>query len=117
MNTVIVEGGVTTGLITGAVTVLASLILMYFPGLNVWFAAKPSEYKQWFFLILTVLVGAAIATSSCLNLWVFMACDKVGAMTLVQVVVAVLIAVPVNQGVYRVLPEPKAVTMVKEERE
>lgn len=119
MNTavvVVVNSGVTTGLITGAVTVLASLILMYFPKLNVWFAGKPTEYKQWFFLLLTLLVGVLLAASSCLNLWVYITCDKFGFMTLGEVLVAVIVGVAINQGVYKLLPEPNSVTLARAAR-
>lgn len=88
-----------------------SLIFSYIPGLNVKFAGLASEYKRLIMLGLLALVAAAVFGISCTGfgdqLGILLACDKAGAMQLVQ---AFVIAAIANQTTYSLSPQTSRVT-------
>ena len=102
-----------SGFIAAGAGVLLSLALNYIPKLNTKFAALSSAAKSGIVALLLVLVSALIAASSCLNLWIWLACDKGGFMELGQCLFFALVA---NQGVYKLSPQTEAVREVKAER-
>jgi hypothetical protein len=106
----------TAGALTGAATVLLSLALLYIPGLNTWFAAKPKATQQGFMVLLTLAVAIAAVASSCLNLWVFVECTQGGIMQIVQVFIGAILGLATNQGVYQALPQSMAVLAVRAAR-
>jgi hypothetical protein len=104
---------ITAAVINTIVMVIMSMVFLYVPKLNTWFAAHDKEYKQWFMLGIGLLVSIFIMASSCFQWWVWITCDKPGVMTLVYVFVTWIAGMTANQGVYNVLPQPKNVKVAK----
>ena len=94
-------------LISGAVL---SLLFSYFPGLNTWFAAKPSDVKRLIMAGVLLVVSAAIFGLSCAgygsDIGITLDCSKEGVIGLVKVFILALIA---NQSMYAITPLPEKV--------
>lgn len=98
-------------LISGSVL---SLLFSYFPGLNAKFAGLSSEVKRLIMLALLAVVAGAVYGLNCggfgADIGVIIACDRTGAISLVQAFILALIA---NQSIYAVSPESKSVAEAK----
>lgn len=90
---------------------LISIVVSYFPKLNVWFASKPEAVKQGIMAGAMVIVTAVVFGLGCLQ-WIGInnfACDQV---TAVRVAWSLFYAVTINQGIHRLSPKTKEVRAV-----
>ena len=94
--------------------VVLSLLFSYVPGLNTKFAGLAAEYKRLIMLGLLAVVAGGVYGVSCLGWFdVGIACDKAGALALLQ---AFVIAAITNQTAYGLSPQSRQVREVKEGR-
>jgi hypothetical protein len=106
---------VTSEFLVSAVAVLLSLLFMYIPGLNAWYAAKSVITKRLFMLVLLVVTSSAVFGLGCANiLTTDLVCAKSGAIELIQLIG---IAVWSNQATFLITPAPMAVKVAKLEPE
>lgn len=102
---------ISSEIIVGAAGVILSLLFSYIPGLRVWFAKLVSETKQLIMLGLLILVTGAIFALGCFGVAEFgVACDKNGAIELVWMLIAGVIA---NQSTYLISPQTNDVVIAK----
>ena len=87
--------------------VLVSLMFAYAPGLKAWFEGKPGETKAGIMGVVLVLVGLGAFGLACVGLsgdfGLLVTCDKSGAIGLVRVLIAALMA---NQATYVLAVKP-----------
>jgi uncharacterized membrane protein len=115
MNTSIVVPALSAGGLVALVSLVLSLVLMYFPGINKWFAGKTSEIKKAVFLGTAVVIGALWFAMGFLNLppeWGIVV-TPVNFSTFVSAVIGIAFGAGGVQGLYKLLYEPDAVTEVK----
>lgn len=97
--------------------IVLSLLFSYVPGLDVWFAALESKWKQAIMGVCILLVGSAAFALSCTTwgaAWgIELTCDQPGAQVIISTVIAALVA---NQAVYKISPETGRVTAIKAAR-
>ena len=79
------------------VGVVFSLAFSYIPGIKVWFDSLESSHKQSAMGLALFAVAAAIFGLSCGGILDVVTCNQAGALGLVEVLIAALIA---NQSVY-----------------
>ena len=85
-------------LLASIVAILLSLGFSYIPGLSDWFDPLPATKKQAIMGVLLVTVALGVFGLSCGQIIAAVTCDKQGALGLLQVLIAALVA---NQGVYK----------------
>ena len=91
---------------------ILSLLLSYVPGLNTKWAALPEDVKKTIMALGLIAISVGVFVASCapaLGL-VFVECSTGGALKLLSILVAALVA---NQSAHRLAPETKAVKAVK----
>lgn len=81
-----------------------SVVLEYFPWLRVKYNALADHYQQLIMLGLLVLTVAAAYGASCLGLDTRYVCDQDGLFLALK---DLLIAIGINQGVFKLLPKQK----------
>jgi len=77
--------------------VVLSLVFSYIPGVSKWFEGLASGYKQLTMGTLLLVVACVIFGLACWGIVDTVVCDQAGALGLVKVLIAALIA---NQSVY-----------------
>jgi hypothetical protein len=88
----------TSELLSSSAGILLSLIFTYVPWVSDWYEELEAKYKQLVMLAALLAVSGAVYGFSCLEwLKLNITCDQVGAVELLKVFIAALIA---NQGVY-----------------
>ena len=106
---------ISSEMLVGVAGVVLSLLFSYIPGLRVWYAALKSEFKQLLMLGLLIVVSGAIFALGCYDiLSTGIACDKYGAISLVWMFIAALVA---NQATYAISPQPNDVIEAKAVRD
>jgi len=91
---------------------ILSLLLSYVPGLNTKWAALPEDVKKTIMAIGLIAISIGVFVAGCapaLGL-VFVECSTGGALKLLSILVAALVA---NQSLHQIAPETKAVKAVK----
>ena len=83
--------------LSAIVGVVLSLLFSYTPGVNKWYEALAREYKQLLMGVLLIVVAWGDFGLSCGGVVNVFVCDKTGALGLVKVLLAALIA---NQATY-----------------
>jgi hypothetical protein len=87
----------------GAIAALVlSLAMSYIPGLSDWYAGQGSDYKRLIMLGLLAVVSVGVFAMACAGLSDAVVCDQAGALGLVKVFIAALVA---NQATYLVSPK------------
>lgn len=104
----------TTEQLASIAGIVLSLLFSYIPGLNVWFGLLDPLYKRLIMAGLLILVAAASFGLSCYGLWPTVECSQAGALGLIEILVAALIA---NQAAFLLSPQAPAVEQAKKERE
>lgn len=91
---------------------ILSLGLSYIPGLNSWYAGLAEDVKKFIMLVLLAVASIGVLAVSCAPLlgMVFVECTTAGAVQVLVVFIAALIA---NQSVHRISPQVKAVRASK----
>lgn len=75
-----------------------SLVFAYVPGLSAWYALQDGQRKSVVMLMCLALTTAGVFAASCSGLYdIGIVCDKIGAVELVKVFLAALVA---NQGTF-----------------
>jgi hypothetical protein len=75
-----------------------SLVFAYVPGLNAWYSGQDGQRKSVVMLLCLALTTAGVFVVSCTGIYqVGIACDKIGAIELVKLFLAALVA---NQGTF-----------------
>lgn len=77
--------------------VVLSLAFSYVPGVSEWFDGLAKSYKQLLMGALLVIVAGSIFGLACGGVLDVVVCDRAGALGLVKVLIAALIA---NQSTY-----------------
>ncbi len=85
--------------------VVLSLAFSYVPGLNAKFDAQPPTIKRLVMAALLLVVALGAFGLSCAQIISDVACTQAGAIGLVQVFIAALVA---NQGAFLLSPRPKS---------
>jgi hypothetical protein len=102
---------VTSEFLVGAVAVIQSLVFMYIPGLNAWYAAKSVITKRLFMLGLLVVTSSAVFGLGCANiLTTDLVCNKNGVIELLRLIG---IAIWSNQSTFMITPAPMAVKVAR----
>jgi hypothetical protein len=65
-----------------AAGVVLSLLVKWIPGFNAWYASLSGGLKRLVMFGLLVVVGAVVASASCMNLFHWVSCDEQGLMRL-----------------------------------
>ena len=81
-----------------------SLAFEYFPRLEGWYNRLADKYQQLIMLGLLTLAVAAAFGASCLGLDSWYVCDQGG---LFQALKDLLVAIGINQGVFKLLPKKR----------
>jgi hypothetical protein len=106
---------VSSEMLVGIAGVVLSLLFSYIPGLRTWYAALITETKQLIMLGLLVLVTTAIFVLGCYGiLSTGIACDKSGAIALVQMLIVGIVS---NQAAYLISPQANDVVIAKQLRD
>jgi hypothetical protein len=100
----------TAVLLSSIVAIVLSLLFSYVPGLNTWYAALTGEWKRVGMAVLLLLTAGAVFGMSCANVLAYVTCDQIGAIGLVKIFVAALIA---NQATFVLSPVTLAVQTAK----
>jgi len=87
-----------------------SVLFTYVPGLRTKYAALDKTRKQTVMLGLLFVGVLVLFASSCVDLWVVVACDQAGALDIAR---AFVLAVIANQGTHSITPEPEDVGKAK----
>jgi hypothetical protein len=82
--------------------VILSLLFSYVPGLSNWYGGLDSVKKSLFMAGMLVIVAVAVFGLSCWNVIAYVTCDRSGALGLLGVLIAALIA---NQSTYLLSPQ------------
>jgi hypothetical protein len=90
-----------------------SLLFSYIPGLSTWYATLTGQYKSLLMAGLLLVTAAAIFGLSCANVAAYVTCDQAGAISLVKIFIAALIA---NQATYAISPQTEGVKAIKADR-
>jgi hypothetical protein len=102
------ELGAPAGDVGNVVSVLAGILLSmafsYIPGVQDWFGALDGTRKRLVMLGLCALAAIVIYVASCTGLANSVTCDKQGAMALLQLFAAAVVA---NQVAFLVAPKPQ----------
>lgn len=115
MNEVIVIPALSAGGLVALVSLVLSLVLMYFPGVNKWFAAKETEVKKAVFLVVAVVVGALWFGAGFISFppeWGIVT-TPVNVATFVSAVLGITFGAGTVQGLFKLFSEPTAVREVK----
>jgi hypothetical protein len=99
----------TAVLLSSIVAIVLSLLFSYVPGLNTWYAALTGEWKRVGMAVLLLLTAGAVFGLSCAQVLTYVTCDQVGAIGLVKIFVAALIA---NQATFVISPQTVTVKAV-----
>jgi len=104
--------------ITAILVFIITLLFQYFPGLRVKWAGLRSDVKSLVVLGIYLIIGATVAFGGCVAFLAqiipqLMCAD---ALTFIQYVFAVLVAVGAGQGIFALLPELQDVTAARSER-
>jgi hypothetical protein len=93
---------------------ILSLAFSYIPGLRVWYGGKGEEFKSLFMAGLLLLVVGVMFGLGCAG-WIEtnIACSSMGVR---DAIVVFVMAVAVNQGFYKISPQPRDVKNAKELR-
>jgi hypothetical protein len=83
--------------------VLLSLVFAYVPGVSPWYKALASDIKRLVMLAVLAITAGAIFGLACAGYWSGIVCDQSGAVELVKLFIAALIA---NQATFLVSPKP-----------
>lgn len=83
--------------------VLLSLIFSYLPGVNSWYDTRASDVKRLLMLAILAVTAGAIFGLACAGYWAGVVCDQTGAVALVKLFIAAVIA---NQATFLVSPKP-----------
>lgn len=107
---------VTPDLIAAVAGIVLTLIFSYFPKLNTWFAALEKGTKQAIMAGVLILVTGVLFGLGCASLITIpdFTCDRA---TLVQYLWMLIWAIVANQGVYKLLPQTRAVRTAKATRD
>ncbi len=90
--------------LAGAVAVLLSLGMAYIPGLDTWYAGLTTKGKAGLMVVLLILLSAAVFAASCGGIvQAGLTCDKAGAWSFVNILIAALVA---NQGTFMLAVDP-----------
>jgi len=105
----------TVDMIAGAAGLVLTFVFAYFPNLNTWYAGKDDAFKKLFMAGVVTLFAVAAFGLGCAGyltvlFQVTVVCTLESAVGLLR---AIVVGLVVNQGVYRILPEAKAVTAAK----
>ena len=87
----------TAELLASIAGIVLSLMFSYLPRLADWFDKLSPQYKRLLMGGLLVCVAGAVFSLSCIGIVVAVVCDKAGAVGLLKVLIAALIA---NQSVF-----------------
>ena len=92
-------------LLSSIVASILSLVFAYVPGIEAWFTALDAKVKASVMAIVLILTTVAIFALTCAGLapQLGVICDKNGALALVQILIAALMA---NQSTYVLLVKP-----------
>ena len=85
----------------------------YIRGLRTWYAGQAEEDKKLIMLGLLLASTLGVFGASCAGLMDFVTCDQAGAM---ELVLAFIGAVTINQGVYNITPQMADVKAAKAAR-
>ena len=93
------QGGIlmTADELSAIAGMVLSLVFSYIPGVSKWFEGLTSGYKQLTMGVLLLVVAGAIFGLACGGVVDTVVCDQAGALGLVKVLIAALIA---NQSIY-----------------
>lgn len=87
--------------------IVMALAFAYIPGLGKWFTGKPGEFKAMFQGIGLVLIAVVVFSLACAglgaDLGLAVTCDKAGAIGVIRVLIAALIA---NQATFTLAVRP-----------
>lgn len=104
---------VTPEMLGGLAGFVLSALFTYIPNLRTNWANLPKERQQLYMLLMLVGITGVIVGSSCLNLWVFVACTKQGIMSVITVLGTAVVS---NVVTYTALPQPKDVQSTRQLR-
>lgn len=93
-----------------AVGLVLTLLFSFFPGLNTWYAEKSENYKKMFMAGVLFVTLAAVFGGACLGLLSGIECTLAGGWQILQLYV---IAVVVNQSVFKITPVTSGVALAK----
>jgi hypothetical protein len=86
--------------LAGLAGLILSLVFSYVPGVNTWFGKLDGTVKRLIMGALIVVVALGAYGLSCAGVLGVVECSKQGALDLVQVIIAALVA---NQGTYMLM--------------
>ena len=84
--------------------VILSIVFSYIPGVNSWYGTRTPDLKRLVMLASLVIATAVIFGLACAGYWAGVVCAQTGAVALVKLFVAALIA---NQATFLVSPKAK----------
>lgn len=90
--------------------ILLSLLFSYVPKLSEWFAGLEGVYKRLIMAGLLIIVAIGVFGLSCAAVISAVTCDQPGAMGLLKILIAALIA---NQSIYSISPQTKGVQQAR----
>ena len=92
----------TAELLSSIAGIVLSLLFSYVPQVKNWYDPQPPTTKRLVMLALLLAVAGGSYAGSCAGCWSGVTCDQAGALGLVRVFVAALIA---NQSTYLISPK------------
>jgi len=98
----------TPEMLAAAVGIVLTVAGMYVPKFNEWFASLDPTVQRLGMGLATIALAAGAVVLSCQAVIVFVTCTQV---SIVSVAWSVLLALIANQGIWQVLPRPRAVRM------
>jgi putative flippase GtrA len=93
--------------------IILSLCFSYIPGLSTWYAKLSTQQKSLGMLALLLLTALGVFGLACANLVAYVTCDQPGAVELVKIFIAALIA---SQAAYMLSPQTASVRAAKDAR-
>lgn len=89
--------------LSSAAGIVLSLAFAYVPGLQIRFEQLDSAQKRLAMALLLLIVAVAVFALSCSRVFAWIACDQAGAVQVVQLFIAALVA---NQAAYSLAVRP-----------
>jgi hypothetical protein len=100
----------TPELLASIAAIVLSLFFSYVPGLNTWYAALTGVWKRVGMAVLMLFTAGAIFGLSCAQVLTYVTCDQAGALGLIKIFVAALVA---NQATFLIAPQTANVKAIK----